>query len=370
KQRRLWTDRPGGDHLIFHEASSDEGEAEFVSREIARLIECGRTPRDFAVMYRTNAQSRAIEEAMVRNHLPYRLVGGVRFYQRREIKDLLAYLRLLHNRRDEASLLRVINVPGRGIGDTTVSRLREYAARERMAVWDACEAVAKGAAVTGVAGRTAAAVREFGTAMERLRGLRDSPLPRLLDEVLEVTGYVAHLRDSVGEAPERIENVEQLRALMSQYEQTAAAIPDLATFLQDVALVDPRQMEEERRLAYVGITRAKDLVYLTRAYRRFMMGGQGANPPSRFLGDIPRELSRPFAASSAGPARTPSAESQEEFRPAGAAWQAGDRVTHAKFGAGTVVSTQPRSGDIEIVVAFESAGVRRLLQSFAPLEPA
>ncbi len=416
RQRRLWTERTGGDHLVFHEASSDEGEAEFIAREIARQIDRGRRPGDFAVMYRTNAQSRSIEEAMVRNSLPYRLIGGVRFYQRREIKDLLAYLRLLHNRRDEASLLRVINVPGRGVGETTVGRLREHAARERMALWDACEEVAKGVAVPGVSGRPAAAVREFVTMMERLRSLRDEPLPRVLGEVLEATGYVAYLRDGAGEAPERIENVEQLRALMSQYEQTAAAIPDLATFLQDVSLVadvdeldegvdavtlitlhaakglefpvvfiagmeegllphirsydDPRQMEEERRLAYVGITRAKDQVYLTRAYRRFIMGGQGSNPPSRFLADIPRELSRPYSAVADGPVRTPPAGTREEFRPAAAAWQAGDRVAHAKFGTGTVVSTQPRSGDIEIVVAFESAGVRRLLQSFAPLERA
>ncbi len=416
KHRKLWTERPGADPLVVFEASSEEGEAEFVAREISRLIDGKRQPGDFAVMYRTNAQSRPIEEAMIRNGLRYRLVGGVRFYQRREIKDLLAYLRLLYNRRDEASLLRVINVPARGIGDTTIGRLREYAARERMALWDACETAARGGPVPGVGGRPAAAVREFVAAIERLGAMRDAPLPLILDGVLEATGYVSYLRDTVGEAQERMENVDQLRAVMSQYEQTAAAIPDLATFLQDVALLsdvdemeegidavtlitlhsakglefpvvflvgmeegilphirsydDPRQMEEERRLAYVGITRAKDQVYLTRAYRRFMMGGQGANPASRFLGDIPQGLCKPYGIAAAGAGRASAAEPREEFRPAAAAWQAGDRVVHPKFGTGTVVSVQPRSGDIEIVVVFESAGVRRLLQSFAPLEPA
>jgi len=416
KPRRLWTERTGGEPIVIYDASSDEAEAEFVAREIERLVLARRRPGDFAVMYRTNAQSRPVEEAMVRYRIPYRIVGGIRFYQRREIKDLIAYLRLVHNRLDEASLLRVINVPARGIGAITIDRLRDHASRQGMALWDACETAGKGLPVPGVSGRAASAVREFVTVIERLRMQRDDPLRGLLDALLEATGYIAYLRGSVGETQERLENVEQLRSVMSQYEETAAAIPDLATFLQDVALVadvdeleegvdavtlitlhaakgleypvvflvgmeegilphirsydDPRQMEEERRLAYVGITRAKDQLYLTRAHRRFIMGGQNSNPPSRFLADIPKELARTHGGSTRSFVAASTAPPRAEFRPAEAAWSVGDHVFHPKFGVGTVVSTQPRSGDIEIVVAFEGAGVRRLLQSYAPLTPA
>ena len=416
KPRKLWTERGGGEPIVIYDASSDEAEAEFVAREVERLILAKRRPGDFAVMYRTNAQSRPLEEAMVRYRIPYRIVGGLRFYQRREIKDLIAYLRLVHNRLDEASLLRIINVPTRGIGAVTIDRLRDHASREGIALWDACESATKGLPVSGVAGRAVSAVREFVTAVERLRTLRDEPLPSLLDGVLEATKYVSYLRDSIGESQERLENVEQLRSVMSQYEQTAAAIPDLATFLQDVALVadvdeleegidavtlitlhaakgleypvvfivgmeegvlphirsydDPRQMEEERRLAYVGMTRAKDQLYLTRAYHRFTMGGQNANPPSRFLADIPKELARPHGGWTRGSVSVATTPVAEGFRPAQSEWSVGDRVAHPKFGIGTVVSTQPRSGDIEVVVAFEGAGVRRLLQSYAPLQPA
>jgi DNA helicase-2/ATP-dependent DNA helicase PcrA len=416
KPRTLWTERAEGEPLTLYDAYNDEEEGEFVAREIDRLLATGRRYGDIAVMYRTNAQSRALEEALVRRRFPYRLIGGIRFYQRREIKDLIAYLRLVHNRLDEASLLRVINVPSRGIGDTTVRRLREYAAERGLQPWDACEAVARGEPA-GIAGRSAAAVRQFVEMMERLRAQRSGPsLAGLLDAVLEATGYVSYLRDAVGEAQERLENVLQLRSVMSQYEEVGGERSDLATFLQDVALVadvdelqgdvdavtlitlhaakglefpvvfmvgmeegllphirsfnDPAQMEEERRLAYVGITRAKDILYLTRAYRRYTMGMQAANPPSRFLADIPRSLTRAHGSSPRSYLEAATAPPREEFRPASAKWTAGDRVRHSKFGQGTVVSTQPNGNDIEVVVAFEGAGVKRLLQSFAPLTPA
>jgi len=415
KERTLWTERDGGDLITTYEAYNDEEEGEFVAGEVERLNVAGRGLGDIAVMYRTNAQSRPVEDALVRRRIPYRLIGGIRFYQRREIKDLIAYLRLIHNRLDEASLLRVINVPTRGIGDRTVDRLREYAALEATSLWDACEATVLGTGVPGVTGRSAAAVRAFVETLDELRTQRARPMPELLDAVLTATGYGVYLRDGE-EAEERFENVLQLRAVMSQYEEVGGEDRDLATFLQDVALVsdvdelregvdavtlitlhtakglefpvvfivgmeegvlphirsydDPRQMEEERRLAYVGITRAKDALYLTRAYRRFLMGGQASNPVSRFWIDIPRELTHPFGSTARSYVAAAAAPPREEFRPAAAKWNAGDRVAHPKFGAGTVVSTQPNGGDVEIVVAFEGAGVRRLLQSFAPLSPA
>ncbi|HEX6030640.1 MAG TPA: UvrD-helicase domain-containing protein [Tepidiformaceae bacterium] len=414
KERTLWTDRDGGELITTYEAYSDEEEGEFVAREIGRLMATGKRPAEISVMYRTNAQSRAVEEALVRHRLPYRLIGGVRFYQRREIKDLLAYLRLIHNRLDEASLLRVINVPPRGIGTTTIQRLREHAEVMGLTPWDATEEVAKGASVGGIAGRSATAVREFVTMVERLRERRDEPLPELLDAILTQTGYAQYVRDRDQDSDERLENVLQLRTVMGQYEEAAGQDSDLALFLQDVALVadvdemgegvdaitlitlhaakglefpvvfmigleegvlphirsfdDPRQMEEERRLAYVGITRAKDHLYLLRAYRRFAMGAAAANPESRFLREIPKHLMLPYGAagrrSYEEAASTPLFEEppaeDAEFEPAA-------QVRHAKFGVGKVVSASMNGGDVEYVVDFEGVGTKRLLQTYARL---
>lgn len=417
--RQLWTEREGGDLVTTYEAYSDEEEGEFTATEIARLAAAGQAYGDIAVMYRTNAQSRAVEEALVRHRIPYRLIGGVRFYQRREIKDLVAYFRLIHNPFDEASLLRVINVPGRGIGDRTVERLREHANRTGSTPWDAAVEVAKGMGVAGVTGRSASAVQAFVGTIETLQAQRALPLPDLLDQVLSLTAYAKYLEDGDESSEERIENVLELRSVMSEYEEAAGEGGDLATFLQDVALVadvdelregssavtlitlhaakglefpvvfligleegvlphirsfdDPRQMEEERRLCYVGITRAMDLLYLTRSYRRFSFGAQSANPPSRFLADIPAHLKRPFGSTPRTymeAASAPPLFDVDEAPPAAAQWATGDRVVHPKFGAGTVVSSHANGGDVEVVVAFESAGVRRLLQSYARLVPA
>ena len=414
--RRLWTDRAGGDLITTYDAYSDEEEGEFVARETTRLATEGRPYSDVAVMYRTNAQSRAVEEALVRHRVPYRLIGGVRFYQRREIKDLIAYFRLAQNPNDEASLLRVINVPGRGIGDKTVERLEEFARENGVTLWDACEGVAGGLGAA-IAGRSAAAVGGFVHIVNRLRADSGRPLPDLLDQALTLTGYAKYLQDGGEDAQDRIENILELRSLMSEYEDVGGE-GGLAAFLQDVALIadvdelregtpavtlitlhaakgleypvvfligleegvlphirsfdDPRQMEEERRLCYVGITRAMDLLYLSRSYRRFSFGQQAANPPSRFLADIPAHTKRPYGSTSrsyeeaaAAPSMFENIEEAEESM-----WAAGDRVAHAKFGAGVIVAAQKNGSDIEYTVAFESAGTRRLLQSYAKLVPA
>lgn len=415
-ERTLWTDREGGDLVTTYEAYSDEEEGEFVASEIARLVTAGRQFADVAVMYRTNAQSRALEDALIRHRVPYRLIGGVRFYQRREVKDLLAYLRLAHNPLDEASLLRVINVPGRGIGDRSIERLREHAAETSGTMWSACQAVAAGG-IAGIVARSAGAIQGFVHAIERLRAARERPLPELLDDVLNATGYVRYLQDGEPDAEERLENVLELRNVMGEYEEVAGVGSDLATFLQDVALIadvdelregssaatlitlhaakgleypvvflvgleegvlphirsfdDPSQMQEERRLAYVGITRAMDLLYLTRSYRRFSFGGHAANPPSRFLADIPKSVTRPYGSTPRSYLEAASAPPAEELPLAqDALWNAGDRVAHPKFGVGSVVSAHVNGGDVELVVSFESAGVRRLLQSYAKLVPA
>jgi DNA helicase-2/ATP-dependent DNA helicase PcrA len=416
--RKLWTDRPGGDPITTYDAYSDEEEGEFVAKETNRLVKEGRSHGDVAVMYRTNAQSRAVEEALVRHRIPYRLIGGVRFYQRREIKDLIAYFRLAQNPRDEASLLRVVNVPGRGIGDKTVERLEEFAAENGVTLWDACEGVAAGLGETGVTGRSAAALGGFVHIVNRLQAESDRPLPELLDQVLSLTGYAKYLQDAGEDGEERFENVLELRSLMNEYVEVGGENGDLATFLQDVSLVadvdelregtpavtlitlhaakgleypvvfligmeegvlphirsfdDPRQMEEERRLCYVGMTRAMDLLYLSRSYRRFSFGQQAANPPSRFLADVPASTKRPYGSTTRSYAEAAAAPPlfQEIEAAADSMWAAGDRVAHPKFGAGVIVSAQKNGGDVEYVVNFETAGTRRLLQSYAKLVPA
>ena len=422
-KRTLWTARPGGDLLTVYEAYNDEEEGEFIASEAKRLMAQGRKYADLAVLYRTNAQSRPMEEALVRHRIPYRLIGGVRFYQRREVKDVLAYLRLVHNRLDEASLLRVLNVPSRGIGEKSVEKVRAWARENGLAMWDGCEAVAQGRLDVGVTGRANGGMKEFVLAINGLREQRQraTSLPELLDNVLEFSGYLNYLKgDAEGE--ERLANVDQLRAVMAQFSDVLGEdSDDLARFLTDTALVadvdelngeanavtlitlhaakglefpvvfmagmeegvlphirsfdDPRQMEEERRLAYVGITRAEDLLYLTRSYRRFMMGGSTSNPESRFLKDIPAQLRRPWGATTtAARSRTyleaavaTPAIPREEFRPPEASFVSGDRVRHAKFGVGTIVSVQKNGGDVEYQVAFEGAGIKRLLQTYAKL---
>ena len=237
-ERALWTERKSGQALTTYEAYNDEEEGEFVAREVERLATTNRPLGSIAVLYRTNAQSRPIEDALVRHRIPYRLIGGVRFYQRREIKDLIAYLRLVQNRLDEASLLRVINVPARGIGDTTMARLADYAGSTGLAIWDACEAAAGGEPVPGIAARAATAIRRFVYSIEAMRAERDRPLADLLDLVLQESGYAQYLRDRDEGGEERLENVLQLRTVMAQYEDTTGGeAGDLASFLQDVALV-------------------------------------------------------------------------------------------------------------------------------------
>ncbi|MCL6644500.1 MAG: UvrD-helicase domain-containing protein, partial [Dehalococcoidia bacterium] len=411
--RRLWTERVGGEPIVTYEAYNDEEEGEFVAREVGRLIAAGRSYRDIAVLYRTNAQSRTFEEALVRHRIPYRLVGGVRFYERREIRDLLAYFRVIHNPADEASLARIINVPGRGIGERTVDRLRELAAAQGTSLWEACRSAAEGRA-EGIGSRAAAALRGFVTTIEELREHRDEPPGRLFERLINAVGYIRYLQEG-DDAEERMENVLELQALLAEYEEAAGEGNDLATFLQDVALVtdqdtldgrgegvtlitlhaakglefpvvflvgmeegllphirsfdDPQQMAEERRLCYVGMTRAMDLLYLTRAYRRMTFGMSAANPPSRFLADVPAEVRRPYGNATRTYTETAAAISPEQgVEPAETPiFPVGTRVAHPKFGEGIVTDARVNGSDTEYVVEFDAAGTRRLLQSYAKL---
>ncbi len=434
KEKELWTEKGRGDPIVVYEAYNEEEEAAFVAGEVKRLARQGGVRLgDIAVMYRTNAQSRALEERFVAERLPYRLVGGTRFYERREIKDLLAYLRLVLNPFDSVSFERVINVPPRRIGQRTVEELRSWSRSLEVPLYTALQTLA------GVEGELALGSSPFAQpARTALLGfltllnefIAEAPvltLSRLLALVLEKIRYREYAYDQFeGDAEERWENIQELRNVAAQFDELEPEHA-LMRFLEDVALMsdtdeydekidavtlitlhaakglefpvvmivgmeegllphirsfdDQAQMEEERRLCYVGVTRAKERLYLVRAFRRALMGQGNHNPPSRFLKDLPEELvyraqqtvenayQRP-ALRRAAPWSTALNGDDDKARPA-ASFAAGDHVRHANFGEGIIVSCAATAAgaDQEVTVAFKGGfGVKKLLLSFAPLE--
>jgi DNA helicase-2/ATP-dependent DNA helicase PcrA len=425
-RKRLFTDRGPGEPIVFHEAYDEDDEAAFVLDTIALLARGGVEPRGCAVMYRTNAQSRALEEAFLRAHLPYRLVGAQRFYGRREIKDLIAYLRLVHNPADEVSLLRVLNTPPRGIGAKTVESLLAAArARSTAAPLYLMQLARREAdAPADLAARAAAAAAGFGAQLESWRLLASSSsVLGLFDRLLEDIAYRRFLDDGSDEGTERWENVLELRGLAAEASHdegatgegpSAGPALDLATFLEQVALVsdqdtltedmnapvlltlhaakglefpavfivgldegllphyrsldDSEAIAEERRLLYVGITRARDRLFLLRAFRRHSFGTGGVCEPSRFLDDLPADRVEGTSA----PTRARAAyERQTRWEPAAVAppeprYRAGMRVAHAAFGDGVVLESELDRED-EIVTIQFPVGVKRLAASLAPL---
>lgn len=429
KKRRLWTERDGGEAITVYEAYNEEEEAEFVAREARRLANATGDFRGIAVLYRTNAQSRPIEDALLRRRIPYRLVGGLRFYQRREVKDVIAYLRLVQNRLDEASLERIINVPARGIGQRTLATLRSFAADNSIELIEAIELAAAGEEM-GLGKRAQSAVARFAGMLAGLQEVRMVAPSVLLEHVLLDSGYLRYLAD-LEESDERLANIDQLRAVVTKYEEVARAEAGAAgegeadsgieAFLEGVALVsdvdemegepdavtlitlhaakglefptvflvgmeegvlphkrsydDPRQMEEERRLAYVGITRAGDRLYLLRAYRRFVMGGHISHPASRFLGDIPpRLLRRPgerpprsYMETATAPPEPEEDSGAREKPAAEPGWTPGDTAVHPTFGPGTVISVDQRRSGTELTIAFDGRGIKRISLSYVSL---
>jgi len=410
KPKNLWTENEIGVPLAIIETYSEDEEAQFVVGEIEKLVNNGAHLRDCAVMYRVNAQSRALEEAFMRYGVPYRLVGGTRFYQRREIKDIIAYLRVIHNPSDNISLTRIINIPSRGIGQRTLAELSAWARNQGMSLYDAIELVSekKGPAFTT---RITYALTNFFELMEKLRAKNGKlNLFDLIDKVIETTGYQQYLlAQENGE--DRWENVLELRGVAEEYSELKPK-EALATFLEKVTLVsdvdeldektdaatlitlhqakglefpvvfivgmeegvlphrksfdDPEQMEEERRLCYVGVTRAQKQAYLLRAFRRSLLGGSSLNPPSRFLKDIPTNLvtikgfwEEDKLTTVATPAPRPYSTLN---------LKTGDRVQHKMFGEGTVITCKQTKDDHEVTVAFKDIGIKRLLLSLAPLE--
>ena len=431
--KRLWTDEERGERIIWYRAADEDDEARWVVREIQRLAADGHALSDFAVMYRINAQSRALETALNAEDLPYVVIGGTAFYDRREVRDALAYLRGVVNPADEVSLKRVLNVPRRGIGDRSIERLDQWAASTGLPFSEAL----RRAGEVGVSPTALAGIQKFTILLDEAAGwLAEGPKPAL-DFLLTRSGYLEELYEDASEgsleAEGRLENLAELLALAEDHtevgeflEQTALVSPtdDLdpdesqvvlltahaakglefpvvfltgleeGMFPRTQAMDDPEEMAEERRLAYVGITRARERLYLSDAERRTMWGAAQFNLKSRFLTEIPSELlaevsgrrERPlpdrFAEAGFGDRRAARREAEveralrgaatvvttPEDRPGSAELPVGTDVRHPAWGVGVVVDASGSGDDAEVTVRFPEAGEKRLLVAWAPLE--
>ncbi len=425
-KKRLYTENPEGEKIFFYRAGDEREEAAFVADEVERLRrEEGFSYQQLAILYRTHAQSRTFEEEFIRRGTPYRIVSGLRFYERKEVKDLLAYLRLIANRDDALSLRRIINVPRRGIGDATLARIEEFAAGEGISLFEAMRRVRE---VEAVSSAYAKRVEEFVELIEELAAAADElSLTALVERVLNDSGYIRELEEERSvESEARIENLREFLSVAKQFE--AEMESSLAAFLDHVALIsdadtydegadqvtlmtlhaakglefpvvflvgmedgvfphsralfEPGELEEERRLCYVGMTRAMQRLYLTCSRQRTLFGQTNANQVSRFVDEVPshllhdvgEEISRVRLGLARGAGRL-GGSTHAPWAAAAAAKErpvfgSGDRVRHAKFGVGTVISVQPSGSDVILTVAFPGEGVKKIMAGLAPIEPA
>lgn len=430
KEKNLWSQAGSGAPLVGYVAEDEHDEAEFVKSEIRRLQDEGVSkPGDTAIFYRTNAQSRVFEEVFMRAGLPYKVVGGVRFYERKEVKDLLAYLRVLANPNDEVSIRRIINVPKRGIGDRALDYVDMYVQSNGISFWQGLHRVSE---ISDVPTRAAASIHQFLSMIDALHVLVEAKeRPSVIVEaVLEQSGLLAELASSKDPQDEvRVENLQELMAVSMEYEETPIEELgeeqeiSLAGFLEQVSLVadsdeipegedhggvvtlmtlhtakglefptvfltgledgvfphsrtfeDKNEIEEERRLAYVGLTRAEQRLYLTRAESRSSWGPPKYNPPSRFLEEIPASViewrNKPTSPVST---RRYSAAAAPVVRPTGkksvsVELAIGERVSHDTFGLGTVVSLDGQGDNAAATIDFGSSGQKRLLLRYGPVE--
>ena len=455
KVKKLWTENKDGQPITYYRAQSEQDEGHYVLSQIQSLLRDGYHYDDFAILYRTNAQSRVMEENLLKSNIPFRLVGGQRFFERLEIKDLLAYLRLIVNPQDDLSFRRIVNSPKRGIGATSLAKLSDFATVYQFSLLEASLQTT----LSPLSGKAAKALEKFATTIEELRKMQEFlSISEFVEQVIEKTGYLAALEQQhTMEADARIENIQEFISVAKQFEQDRleeeSEDSPLLQFLTDLSLVsdvdsdegDGRMVtlmtlhaakglefpvvfmigleegifpslrsiiehdddvEEERRLAYVGITRAEQKLYLTNAYSRLLYGRTQTNRPSRFILEIGEELfdskqqqsysytsreSSSFAsktsssgslfdkyrAKSQATAYQPKAVQPSSVQPVrkqtvaandGAVWKVGDKVMHKKWNVGTVVKVTGEGTNQEIDVAFAGMGIKRLLASFAPIE--
>lgn len=423
KPKSLWTENAQGEPITHYLAYDEREEARFITDTITKLNTVYRRRYgELAVLYRTNAQSRAIEEAFLRCGIPYTVVGGTKFYDRKEIRDMLAYLRVIFNPADALALQRIINVPRRGIGDTTIGRLTEFAAQNNLTLFDV---VSNAEQVPSLTARAKKPLESLAELIFNLIAIKDTMnVKDLIDKVMHVSGYMAELQaEGTIEAEGRIENLRELLTVAKEF-ATDDIEDNLENFLSHVALVadidsadlagervtlmtlhsakglefayvflagmeegifphsrtlmSETELEEERRLCYVGITRAQRKLYLTNARMRTIYGNSVMYPPSRFLSEVPRELIEAHVPKNtmlaASQKTSPVAERprltliQKDRPPVSSGdWKAGDKAQHAKWGIGTVVEVRGTGEEQELKIAFPGQGIRQLVVKFAPL---
>ncbi|AFJ60746.1 MULTISPECIES: DNA helicase PcrA [Bacillus] len=431
KPKNLWTENDEGIKLSYYSGDNEFGEGQFVAGKIYELNSSGRRKlSDIAILYRTNAQSRVIEETLLKSGLNYNIVGGTKFYDRKEIKDILAYLRLVSNPDDDISFTRIVNVPKRGVGATSLEKIASYAAMNGMSMFQAVKQVD----FIGVSAKAANALDGFGAMIENLTNMQDYlSITELTEEILEKTEYREMLKAEKSiEAQSRLENIDEFLSVTKNFEQKSED-KSLVAFLTDLALIadidqldqkeeesggkdavtlmtlhaakglefpvvflmgmeegvfphsrslmEEAEMEEERRLAYVGITRAEEELYLTNAKMRTLFGRTNMNPESRFIREIPGDLlenlnekktPRMQPGRKMQPKRGPVSRPVSYANKTGGdslSWAVGDKAGHKKWGTGTVVSVKGEGESTELDIAFPSpVGVKRLLAAFAPIE--
>ncbi|KIL48166.1 DNA helicase PcrA [Jeotgalibacillus soli] len=437
KPKKLWTDNPDGPKITYYRADSEQGEAQFVAGQINEMVKSGKRKRsDIAILYRTNAQSRVMEEVLMKSNIEYTIVGGTKFYDRKEIKDILAYLRLVANPDDDISLSRIINVPKRGVGSTSVDRIANYARDNDLSMY---EALALGDFI-GISPKITKTVIEFRNFMNNYTQMQEYlSVTELVEEILDKSGYREALKaEKTIESQSRLENIDEFLSVTQAFEE-ASEDKSLIAFLTDLALVadidqldkeetsselvtlmtlhsakglefpvvfllgleegifphsrslmEEDEMEEERRLAYVGITRAEEDLFITNAQMRTLYGRTNMNPVSRFIAEIPENLidepmkqeisssSNPFGLGSTGSSFNQNRPQPRKpvTRPAPKTtggneigWSVGDKAEHGKWGTGTVVSVKGEGDSMELDIAFPSpTGIKRLLAKFAPVK--
>ena len=439
KPKKLWTDNDSGAKITYYQASNEQSEALYVVDQIKKNCQQkGFHYTDFAILYRTNAQSRILEDRLLKANIPYKIVGGHKFYERKEVRDILAYLQLIANPQDSLSFERIVNAPKRGIGATSLTKLSQFAVQHNLSLLQA----ARQASAAPLTTRISHKLEDFAQMMDLLINHRGGQtLTELMTATLEQSHYQSELeKQNTLEAQTRLENIQELLTVTQQFDQEylpedEAADP-LNDFLADIALIssedtdnddyeqvtlmtlhaakglefpvvflvgmeegifplarslnDPDELEEERRLAYVGITRAQTKLYLTNTFNRTLYGKSQSNLPSRFIEEISPDLlekatppeetgswqyakiNYPFAQSHlTSPTRTRPAAAPKiagKTTAGNVAWQIGDRIQHKKWGQGTVVKVNGQGEDAELDVAFKQEGIKRLLAEFAPIK--
>ena len=401
KEKKLWTDNPDGDDIKVYRANNGKDESRYIVNKIQELKdEAGHSLDDFAILYRTNAQSRNLEERLLKENVPYRMIGGFKFYERREIQDVLSYLKVLYNPDDDVSLERIINEPSRGIGPTTLERLKSYASLHGL---NLLEAVYEVDQIETISTRFSNKVNKFAEMIKYLDDRKEElSVAELTKELLDETGYLRALREkNTDEARDRIDNIKELLSDMEEFTEDND-VAGLGEYLEKVALIagvdnldesqegvvlmtlhsakglefpvvflagmeeeylphgrsvgDEEEVAEERRLCYVGITRAEEKLFLTHANTRKIYGQVKSRLPSRFLGDIPNKL-------------ISEGEEEPETEELGVVdYKAGDKVYHPHWGEGTVVGFEYDNGMQQVTVSFPNQGIKTLAVEFANLQ--